>query len=58
MKDGTAVTAGESEDGWWFVCLTCDHLWDQRRRETALLVSTECRRSVLISWMSGITWFQ
>jgi len=52
------VTAGESEDGWWFVCLACDHLWDQRQREAALLVSTESRRSVLISWMSGITWFQ
>ena len=56
-QDRTAVTAGESEDGWWFVCLACDHLWDQRQREAALLVSPECRRSVWISWMSGITWF-
>ena len=57
MKDRTAVTAGESEDGWWFVCLACDHLWDQRQREAAWLVSRECRRSAVISWMSGITWF-
>ena len=56
LKDRTAVTAGESEDGWWFVCLACDHLWDQRRREAELLASTASRRSVLISWMSGITW--
>jgi hypothetical protein len=58
LKDGTAVTAGESEDGWWFVCLDCDHLWDQRQRETALVLSTQYRRSAMISWMSGITWFQ
>lgn len=29
-KTGVAVVAGESEWGWWFVCLACDHLWDQR----------------------------
>jgi hypothetical protein len=27
---GVAVLAGESDGGWWFVCLACDHLWDQR----------------------------
>ena len=58
LKDRTAVTAGESEGGWWFVCLDCDHLWDQRQRETAFLPSTQYRRSAMISWMSGITWFQ
>ena len=57
-QDGTAVTAGESEDGWWFVCLACDHLWDQRQREAALLRSTEYRQSVTISWMSRFAWFQ
>jgi hypothetical protein len=25
-----ASPAGESDGGWWFVCLACDHLWDQR----------------------------
>ena len=24
------VLAGEGEGGWWFVCDSCDHLWDQR----------------------------
>jgi hypothetical protein len=27
---GVALLAGESDGGWWFVCLACDHLWDQR----------------------------
>ena len=27
----TAVLAGESDGGWWFVCLSCDYLWDQRQ---------------------------
>jgi len=58
LKDRTGVTAGESEDGWWIVCLDCDHLWEQRQRETALLPSTQYRRSAMISWMGGITWFQ
>jgi hypothetical protein len=26
----TAILAGESDGGWWFVCLSCDYLWDQR----------------------------
>lgn len=26
-----ALLAGEAEGGWWFVCLACDHLWDQRQ---------------------------
>ena len=29
-QEGVAVLAGESDGGWWFVCLDCDHLWDQR----------------------------
>lgn len=24
------ILAGEAEGGWWFVCESCDHLWDQR----------------------------
>ena len=31
-RAGSAMLAGEAEGGWWFVCLGCDHLWDQRRR--------------------------
>jgi hypothetical protein len=27
----TAILAGESDGGWWFVCLSCDYLWDQRQ---------------------------
>src|SRR6516165_5548272 len=27
---GVAALAGESDGGWWFVCLACDALWDQR----------------------------
>jgi len=30
-ESGVSALAGESDGGWWFVCLTCDHLWDQRR---------------------------
>jgi hypothetical protein len=30
-KSGVALLAGESDGGWWFVCLDCDALWDQRR---------------------------
>jgi hypothetical protein len=26
-----ARLAGEAEGGWRFVCLACDHLWDQRQ---------------------------
>jgi hypothetical protein len=26
----SALMAGESDGGWWFVCLACDYLWDQR----------------------------
>jgi hypothetical protein len=29
-RSGTALQAGEAEGGWWFVCVVCDHLWDQR----------------------------
>ena len=25
-----SALAGESDGGWWFVCLACDHLWNQR----------------------------
>jgi hypothetical protein len=30
-KSGAALLAGEAEGGWWFVCLACDHLWDERQ---------------------------
>ena len=30
-QSGVASLAGESEGGWWFVCLDCDHLWNQRQ---------------------------
>jgi hypothetical protein len=28
---GVAFLAGEAEGGWWFVCLACDYLWNQRQ---------------------------
>jgi len=31
---GTASEAGAAEGGWWFVCEACDHLWDERARQT------------------------
>ena len=30
FKSGVTLLAGEAEGGWWFVCLACDHLWNQR----------------------------
>lgn len=30
-KADVALLAGEAEGGWWFVCLGCDCLWNQRR---------------------------
>ncbi len=29
-KANVALLAGEAEGGWWFVCLGCDCLWNQR----------------------------
>ena len=29
-KAEVALLAGEAEGGWWFVCLGCDCLWNQR----------------------------
>jgi len=31
LTRGVASLAGESEGGWWYVCLACDHLWDRRQ---------------------------
>jgi hypothetical protein len=28
----SALQAGEADGGWWFVCLACDHMWDERAR--------------------------
>jgi len=30
LTRGVASLAGESDGGWWYVCLACDHLWDRR----------------------------
>ena len=35
LRTSTAVLAGEAEGGWWWVCVACDHLWDERSRATA-----------------------
>src|SRR5262245_60812619 len=29
-RQDATVLAGEAEGGWWFVCESCDCLWDQR----------------------------
>jgi hypothetical protein len=29
-RQSATVLAGESDGGWWFVCDSCDYLWDQR----------------------------
>ena len=26
----STILAGEADGGWWFVCDSCDNLWDQR----------------------------
>jgi hypothetical protein len=44
------ILAGESEGGWWFVCESCDHLWDQRlvgNRASELEVASAETRSRL-----------
>jgi len=28
-----ASEVGEAEGGWWFVCQTCDRLWNARERQ-------------------------
>jgi hypothetical protein len=30
QKDTVALQAGEADGGWWFVCVACDHMWDER----------------------------
>jgi hypothetical protein len=29
-RQSATILAGEAEGGWWFVCDSCDNLWDQR----------------------------
>jgi hypothetical protein len=36
---GGAVQAGEADGGWWFVCVVCDHLWDERSRAAPQLTA-------------------
>lgn len=43
-ESGRAALAGESDGGWWFVCLACDHLWDQRRPGDGIQVDDEPMR--------------
>ena len=62
------VLAGEAEGGWWFVCDTCDHLWDQRRVRTdaapEILVNSSNRgiraEPRTASWLSSaaLTWWR
>jgi hypothetical protein len=48
-KRSTARLAGESDGGWWFVCLVCDFMWDQRqcigRTGDAAIVGHSVQRS-------------
>ena len=44
---GMASLAGESEGGWWFVCLSCDYLWDQRQADMDRITGALVTREVL-----------
>jgi hypothetical protein len=46
-----ASLAGEADGGWWFVCMACDHLWDQRWTHSNRLHDEEA--SVQIATRSG-----
>ena len=35
QRGRVALQAGEAEGGWWFVCVVCDHMWDERARIAA-----------------------
>jgi hypothetical protein len=49
-ESGAAELAGESDGGWWFVCLACDHLWDQRQpQEDPIKVDASFWRRLLFS---------
>jgi hypothetical protein len=41
LKSGVSLLAGEAESGWWFVCLACDHLWDERQNRSSRKATEE-----------------
>lgn len=41
---GVSLLAGEAEGGWWFVCLGCDYLWNQRLLVFVDLTAPAARR--------------
>ena len=38
-----ANEVGESDGGWWFVCNSCDRLWNERKRPADNLPSSMLR---------------
>ena len=38
-----ASEVGEAEGGWWFVCQTCDRLWNERERQASHQPSASLR---------------
>ena len=60
FSKGTASLAGESDGGWWFVCLACDYLWDQRQADRdgadGLAVSQEVLQTALRDVRAASFW--
>ena len=49
-----ASEVGEAEGGWWFVCESCDHLWNERERagrhRSAEAGAGSAEKRGLLSW--------
>jgi hypothetical protein len=53
---GAANEVGESDGGWWFVCASCDQLWNERERQENESVATfgdTCATSGDGGWTEG-----
>jgi rubredoxin len=52
--NAAASEVGEAEGGWWFVCRTCDHLWNERerpgRQRSAEAGAGSAEKRGLLSW--------
>lgn len=55
-RHDATILAGEAEGGWWFVCDSCDNLWDQRlaaKRPPVELEVASPRRTSRLERASG-----
>jgi hypothetical protein len=53
---GVANEVGESDGGWWFVCASCDQLWNERARlknESLSTFDDTCATSGGGGWSEG-----